>query len=352
MRRLRYILVFLSIFFFSCKNQDTEYVCPPCNLPCDGLTFKPAGACPHCKMELTTKKELEKSMPKPLNEIAFQQGSGKFAVESAIDSSKTIVVHYHKPENFSKYSNTILILPGAGRNGKDYRDAWVEASKKYGVLVLAMEFSESHYPGFWSYNLAGMITDVNIQNQSFAINLNSSEWIFNDFDRIFNAVKLKLDLNHDSYDMFGHSAGGQLLHRLALFKPNSKADRIVASNAGWYTLPLDNEDFPYGLNNSSMKESEVDYSSKLTILLGEKDDASETRGHLRRSPNVDTQGVHRLARGTYFFETSQLMAKTLNKKLNWRLEIIPNIGHDYVEMGKKAADYLYGNALPVGIEKQ
>ena len=101
-----------------------------------------------------------------------------------------------------------------------------------------------------------------------------------------------------------------------------------------------------------MKESEVDYSSKLTILLGEKDDASETRGHLRRSPNVDTQGVHRLARETYFFETSQLMAKTLNKKLNWRLEIIPNIGHDYVEMGKKAADYLYGNALPVGIEKQ
>ena len=47
--------------------------------------------------------------------------------------------------------------------------------------------------------------------------------------------------------MFGHSAGGQVLHRLAIFRPNNKADRILASNSGWYTIPTITNIFPTGL---------------------------------------------------------------------------------------------------------
>ena len=36
--------------------------------------------------------------------------------------------------------------------------------------------------------------------------------------------------------MFGHSAGAQILHRMVLFAPGSRADRIVAANSGFYTL--------------------------------------------------------------------------------------------------------------------
>ena len=30
------------------------------------------------------------------------------------------------------------------------------------TLILSPGYSEEHYPDFWSYNLAGMITDVKV----------------------------------------------------------------------------------------------------------------------------------------------------------------------------------------------
>lgn len=176
---------------------------------------------------------------------------------------------------------------------------------------------------------------------SFKITRNPAEWIFDDFDRIFDLVKEELQLKRNSYDMFGHSAGGQVLHRLALFNPKNKANRILASNSGWYTLPTDKDEFPYGLKNSSISLGKIDFSKKLVVFLGEMDNANETRGDLRHTPEMDKQGLHRLDRGKYFYLKAKTMANELRSEFSWKLEIIPNIGHDYKGMSKFAADYLY-----------
>jgi len=278
-----------------------------------------------------------------INEIPFEYGSGRFIVPGGVDENKTIVIHYHKPQNFTEDSKVVIVLPGAGRNGDDYRDAWIEASEQFGVLVLALSYSESNYPGMWSYNLSGMVSDVNISDQTFNINHQSDEWLFKDFDRIFKSVKSKLNLSTDKYDMFGHSAGGQVLHRLALFHSAHQADRILAANSGWYTLPDEEEDFPYGLGKMKRLVEDVDFSAKLVIFLGEKDNADETRGHLRHTPEADRQGLHRLARGQNFYTKSKAIAAKLNKDYNWSLEIIPDVGHDYRAMSEHAAVYLYGH---------
>lgn len=341
-------VLFISIIFtlFSCKSQTIEYVCKPCDLACDELTFNEAGICPHCTMDLITKSELIPEKELILNEISIQNGSGKFIIEGGFEKSRTITIHYYKPENLKPESQMIIVLPGAGRNGDDYRDAWIEKAEKYNILVLAPEYSEDHYPEFWSYNLAGMITDVEINKErtamtSFKISQNADEWIYNDFDRIYRLAKGELYLNVDNYDIFGHSAGGQILHRMAIFKSRHKANRILASNSGWYTVPSDFDDFPVGLKGSTILVEEIDFASNLILFLGEKDDANETRGDLRRSPEVDIQGLHRLARGKHFYRESKKIALGLNSEFNWSLKIIPNIGHDYKGMSKAAADFLY-----------
>jgi len=280
------------------------------------------------------------------SEINIETGSGKFIVEGGFKKADSITIHYYKPKSFTANSAVLFVLPGAGRNGNVYRDAWIEKAEEYNVLVLSPEYNEKSYPMFWNYNLAGMYKDVKINKartaiESFRISNNPEEWIFKDFDSVFKDVKQSLNLETATYDTFGHSAGGQLLHRFAIFNPNNNANRILASNSGWYTLPTDAEKFPYGLEGTIQSAEKIDYSSKLVVFLGEKDDENEKRGSLRRSLEADKQGLGRFSRGEYFFNSAKAIASGYNKKFNWKLETIPNIGHDYRVMSDAAADYLY-----------
>lgn len=50
-----YLLVFLLFILFSMHTMG-QFVCPPCNLGCDTLTFAKSGICPHCNMELIPQK--------------------------------------------------------------------------------------------------------------------------------------------------------------------------------------------------------------------------------------------------------------------------------------------------------
>ena len=349
------VLLFFVVFQISCsqsKKVDTaSYICPPCNLSCDTILFKGPGKCPHCKMTLIPQHKLPTAHEVTLNEVVLETGSGSFVIEGGFKKEKTIRVHYHKPKNFSVTSPVVLVIPGSGRNGDDYRDAWIEKAEHYGVLVLSPEYSEKHYPEFWSYNLAGMIADVKFNPErtamtGFTINNDPKSWLFTDFDRIFDLVKNKLQLQAQFYDLFGHSAGGQVLHRFAIFNPDNKANRILAANSGWYTVPTDEKDFPVGLKGSEQSTNSTDFSSKLIVFLGEKDDANETRGDLRHTPELDAQGLHRLARGKHFYSESKKNAATLQKEFNWRLEIIPNVGHDFRKMSEAAADFLYASPGP------
>lgn len=338
-----------------------------------------------------------------IDRIAVESGSGSFIMKGGGGyEEKRITVFYHKPKSYQRGSPVTIVIPGAGRNGDDYRDAWVTASEKYDVLILSPSYSEKFYPEYWSYNLAGMtrevtldlsfvidtkpeewslgdvrealrskigmhelvgrssahqlvyqlvlfskagmITDVDVRGTSSVANRNPEEWIFEDFDRIFEEVKDELGLETEVYDLFGHSAGGQILHRLALFHPNSRADRVLAANSGWYTVPTFEQEFPYGLKDSGTTKDQLHaaFGTHLVVFLGGEDDEDETRGSLKRTPEVDRQGAHRLERGKYFFREAGEAAAELAVDFEWKIQIVPGVGHDYERMSEAAAEYLYG----------
>lgn len=276
-------------------------------------------------------------------------GSGKFALEGGKGHTKNLIdVYYHLPLSYDENTKVIIVIPGAGRNGWSYRDSWVEASEKYNVLILSPSYSEEFYPRFWNYNVARMLSNVKINKtksaiESYKVVDDSNEWIFSDFDRIFDYSTSKLNMNAKKYDMFGHSAGGQILHRLALFDFNRKSNRILSSNSGWYTVPTFEEDFPYGLNHgvSSLDKIGSVFESRLTVFLGELDNEHETRGHLVRNAQLDIQGTYRLSRGKHFFQKAKELASGLNAEFNWEIHVVKGVGHDYKNMGKAAAVYLY-----------
>lgn len=279
----------------------------------------------------------------------FAAGSGHYSVVGAPGrEEKCIDVYYHLPRGVTEDSDVIMVVPGAGRNGWDYRDAWVEASEKYNVVVLSPSFSEDHYPRFWNYNLAGMITDVEISASprriaGYKISLDPTAWILSDLDRIFSDAAGVLGLNASQYDAFGHSAGGQLLHRMAIFHLAHKARRIISANSGWYTVPVFDDQFPYGLNESIATQESLAaaFKAPLVIYLGELDDENETRGDLASSPEIDVQGPGRVQRGKYFYAKAQQSAQAMGAAFEWEMAVVPGIGHDHRGMSKAAAKFLY-----------
>lgn len=287
----------------------------------------------------------------------LQMGAGTFTLRVGPNESRDVAVYYYRPRNLTDQSPVLIVLPGAGRNAWDYREHWIDASEQFGVLVLSLHYPESSYPRFWNYNLAGMISDVVIDPSAkvmdYRVVMDRQQWLFDDIDRIFESVVRATGLKTKRYDLFGHSAGGQFLHRFALFADDdAKADRILASNSGWYTVPDSGERFPYGLAEAPITEQQlaVAFARHLVVFLGGTDDENETRGDLVRSAQTDRQGPHRLARGKYFHAQAIKTAARMNTGFNWTLVVEPGVGHDPKRMASAAARYLYGqltgNSLP------
>lgn len=356
-------LYLLTVFTFCYSQTHKEtYSCKPCGLACDSLIFDGPGQCPNCTMNLVTNESLHKFDNLVVNEINIEKGSGEFIIEGGgSHQEKTIRIFYYKPGNFAPDSPILLVIPGSGRDGDEYRDSWIEASEKHGVLILSPSYAEKDYD-FGGYHLGGLLYDSNLENCvtyrensnlveldeakfTYSINSNPEEWIFNDFDRLFDQVVLAVGSSQTRYDIFGHSAGGQILHRLPLFHPLSKANRILASNSAFYTLPDSDLTFPFGVKNTPIDNPHLkpSFKTRLVLFLGELDNENENGGLLLRSPTADKQGLHRLERGKYFFKEGQKIASKMDTPFNWKIAIIPGVGHDFRKMGKAAAAYLYEN---------
>ncbi|MEJ2585917.1 MAG: hypothetical protein P8Z38_13120 [Robiginitalea sp.] len=284
-------------------------------------------------------------------QIHLSNGSGNFLIEDSRDASKKIRVFYYKPREFNQDSRILMVLPGTGRNGDDYRNSWVELSEKYNVLILSPSFNEIYYY-FESYHLGGLrkiegTNKVELEETllTYEINTEESQWIYRQFDRIFDLTTESLGSTQKTYDLFGHSAGGHILHRMALFYTGEKADRILASNASFYTLPTREYRYPFGTGNLSFSEEDLlhAFRNNLVVFLGEKDNEMETSGTFLISESADQQGSHRFARGTHFFEVCKEIARAKKMRFNWKLVTISGVGHDYRKMAVAAGRYLYQN---------
>ncbi|WP_299182611.1 hypothetical protein [uncultured Aquimarina sp.] len=293
-------------------------------------------------------------------EISIQEGSGTFTVKgSKGNENKIITVHYYKPKTFNSLSKVLLVIPGSGRNGDSYRDSWIEESEKHNILILSPSYPEKEYP-YEDYHLGGIVKDVNTResisfikntNQVFLdedktsikLNLDKTTWIYHDFDTIFELATTALNSSQESYDIFGHSAGGQILHRFAILHTKSKANKIIAANSGSYTLTDFDTKYPFGIEDLNLSKQDLKkaFSRKLAIFVGELDNENETGGILLRSKTVDKQGLHRLARAKYFFKVAKSKAEEMGYLFNWELKVIPNVGHNMRKMGNAAGNYLY-----------
>ena len=73
--------------------------------------------------------------------------------------------------------------------------------------------------------------------------------------------------------LYGHSGGGQFVHRYMMFGRAERIVRAVAANSGWYMMPDPDTRFPYGLLGTPYDSAALrNYlATPMIVLLGAVD---------------------------------------------------------------------------------
>ena len=256
-------------------------------------------------------------------------------------SDKSINVYYHTPQGDLTNFPILFSFHGGSRNADDYRDDWIQMANANNFMVFAPEFNSDDFPSGDMYNLANIFQDGD--NPSSDTFNSPDSWTFSIIDQLFDFIKSEIGGNQTTYNAWGHSAGAQFLHRFVFYLPDSKLNIAVCSNAGWYTVPESGVVFPYGILESQLSNSNLisAFSKKLYVHLGDAD-TDPNSSSLRHNDIVDEQqGLNRLVRGRYFFETSQEKAESLNATFNWeKTPEVSGVGHDHTAMALDALQYI------------
>jgi pimeloyl-ACP methyl ester carboxylesterase len=270
----------------------------------------------------------------------LNSGTNKFIYLYPELPQKPLNVFYNIPSGDRKNMPIVLIFHGEERNAIDYRDIWINASNKYGFMVFAPEFNTEDFPGGSSYIIGNVFQDGNYPTPQ-TLN-NESLWTFSIIEPLFDFIKTKAGSTVETYSLFGHSGGGQFVHRYVLFKPNARINKAIAANSGWYSVPDGIANYPYGIMNSplSLIAPNSYFEKQLYITVGELDN-NGSDSSLRHNTASDLQGLNRLERANYFYTNSQSYALKMNSKFNWKFHIVSNSGHDPTKMSNDAINLLF-----------
>lgn len=259
-------------------------------------------------------------------------GTGEFTfVDPQGNAERPIRVFYHWPKNFRQNGPIHFVMHGVKRNAQTYRDQWIKHADAKGFLLLVPEFSKEHYGGSRRYNLGYMVSSKGRLRKK-------AKWSFTAIERIFDQVVEENQFGAQEYSLYGHSAGGQFVHRFVLFMPDTRCKLAIAANPGWYTMPDQKTPYPYGLGNTEVDDAQLRrcFAKKFVLLLGSKDTDAKDK-NLRKTPEANAQGPHRFARGKEYLRQSRTLAKQMKVKLKWRVQTVRNVGHSNSKMSPVAA---------------
>ena len=250
-------------------------------------------------------------------------------------AGKSINIYYHIPDGSIKNMPVQIIMHGMDRNGDKYRDDWKDLADQYGFIVLAPQFSEDDFS-------ENAYQRGNVLNESGEF-VPQDSMTYPIISEVFHYFIDNSGSQATKYNIYGHSAGAQFVHRYLLFNKTPEVDRAIAANAGWYSIPTDTIDYPYGIGQSADQigtDVAAYYQKNLIILLGDADTLRTES--LNQSKKADAQGLTRLERGKNFFEFCKADAASRDTPFHWEKKLVEGVGHSDSKMAPAAAKLLYG----------
>jgi hypothetical protein len=254
------------------------------------------------------------------------------------------------PPTLSSATKIVVVMAGQQRDADAYLDSWIEWASRNDYIAIAPQFDEAHWPGSRSYMLGNTFTGEDGAGRRTP----EARWSFTIVEGIHQRVRTGFRISDPRYDLFGHSAGAQFVHRFLLFKPNASVRNAIAANAGWYTVPDLTIPFAYGVKHPLLPLNMRDIigwtDRKIIILRGTADLNADH--NLRVTPEANAQGKNRYERAAYMIDK----ARSVNPHTKWELVDVPGADHDQRKMAPKAQEllrsYLSNDRRPGGSESR
>jgi pimeloyl-ACP methyl ester carboxylesterase len=267
--------------------------------------------------------------------VRIVPGSGSFVfVDEKGDTSKRTTVLTYLPRRLDPRTAPIVFVMHGQSQAKAYHANWIQYADRYQFMLLVPSFDPKQWGRNYSYaNVTGGRGKLQ----------DASRWSYSFVEHLFDAVKGATGNESRTYLIYGHSEGGQFVHRFVLALPDARYSRAVAANPGWYTMPRLDVKFPYGLRGSpagadSLKKA---LGRDVVLLLGDRDANPNDQG-MRQKPEARAQGATRFERGHNFFKEAESRAAELKCAFGWRLETVRGAEHSDRQMARAGAAALMG----------
>lgn len=254
----------------------------------------------------------------PISADAAEAGRGKLTAEIG---GTTLTVFTYRPGGCVS-RGLLLVFHGARRNAADYRDYVRRFARRVCLSVYVPRFDRERFKS-WRYQRGGLIRRDVVQPPD--------EWTVSIVQPLMQWALAQEGGARKAVHLFGHSAGGQFLSRVAAYAAPSPVRRFVVMNPSTHVWPSIDELIPFGFGwfPKPVVSLKRYLSLPLTIYLGSKDTGSK---NLYRNAAADRQGVNRLERGKNTFNAGRALAMEEGWKFNWKLVIATGVGHSFGRM--------------------
>ena len=278
--------------------------------------------------------------PNQLAAALAQPGRASLPYTDNFSPDRALTLECYRAPGHTPERPVVLVQHGMGRNGDEYCEAWVEAADRHRLLIVATTFPNESWPGPRLYN------DGHVREEDGTVRPREA-WSHAIPGRVFGLLREAGVTTRPRVYLWGHSAGGQFVHRALATQDSALFEAAGAGNAGWYTRPSLDRPYPEGLGGIGLTEADVRraLAYPLVIFAGDQD-TNETEEHLPRHTAAMAQGPHRFARAHNYLAMGQAEAARLGVTCAWRLVVVPGVGHEGMRMSGISAAYWFDGKLP------
>ena len=243
---------------------------------------------------------------------------------------RPITLRSARPREWTPDTPVRFVQHGVNRNGGDYRDFWLPLVDAAGLLVVVPEFSAEFFPGSPWYNFGNRVSETGQAKPK-------PEWTYGVDGRVHAGLMSAGVARAGHFGLFGHSAGGQFVHRMVSLGFTDGVVAAVTANAGTYAMPDLATAFPYGLSGTGVGQDTLHtlLQFPLTVMAG-TEDVDTASEHFPKEPQAMAQGPTRYARAHQYIAT----ARSQGVPCAWTIVDVPGVGHDGERMSAAAAPLL------------